>query len=61
MSPKKIIKKKLGIKNIKLLVPKNLNLKKFKVNPINAIDNAKDKISNFYNNLQKQREKKNKK
>ena len=51
MSPKKIIRKKMGIKNIKSIVPENLN--KIKVNPFNVIDNAKDKINNFYTNLKK--------
>ena len=55
MSPKKIIRKKMGIKDIKSIVPENLN--KIKVNPFNVIDNAKDKINNFYTNLKKQREK----
>ena len=45
----------MGIKNIKSIVPENLN--KIKVNPFNVIDNAKDKINNFYTNLKKQREK----
>ena len=48
MSPKKIIRKKMGIKDIKSLVPKNLNLDKLKTIPINSIDIAKNKISNFY-------------
>ena len=55
MSPKKIIRKKMGIKNIKSIVPENLN--KIKVNPFNVIDNAKDKINNFYTNKKKKREK----
>ena len=61
MSPKKKIKKKMGIKDIKSLVPKNLNLDKLKTIPINTIDIAKNKISNFYNNFKKIRlnEKKN--
>ena len=50
MSLKKITRKKIGLKYIQSLVPKNFNLDKFKVNPINAIDSAKNKISNFYNN-----------
>ena len=45
----------MGIKKIKSIVPENLN--KIKVNPFNVIDNAKDKINNFYTNLKKQREK----
>ena len=57
MSPFKKKGKKVGINNIQSLIPKNLNLDKLKVNPFNAIDGAKDKISNFYNNLKKQREK----
>ena len=57
MNSKKITRKKIGLKYIQSLVPKNFNLDKFKVNPINAIDNAKNKISNFYNNLKKEKEK----
>ena len=58
MSPKKIIRKKTGIKNIKSIVPKNLNI--VKVNPFNVIDNAKDKINNFYTNIKKKEKKKKK-
>ena len=43
----------MGIKDIKSLVPKNLNLDKLKTIPINSIDIAKNKISNFYNNFKK--------
>ena len=57
MSPRKKIIKKIDVKNIKSIVSKNINLDKLKVNPINAIDIAKNKITNFYNNLKKQREK----
>ena len=57
MSPFKKKGKKVGINNIQSLIPKNLNLNKLKVNPVNAIDGAKNKISNFYNNFKKQREK----
>ena len=42
----------MGIKNIKSIVPKKLNI--VKVNPFNVIDNAKDKINNFYINIKKQ-------
>ena len=51
MSPKKKIIKKINVKNIKSIVSNNINLDKLKVNPINAIDTAKSKITNFYNNF----------
>ena len=58
MSLKKLGKKKIvGLKNIKTLIPKNLNLDKLKVNPLNVIDGTKNKISNFYSKLKKEREK----
>ena len=47
----------MGLKNIQSLVPKNLNLKKFKVNPVDVIEDTKNKIGNFYSNLKKEREK----
>ena len=53
MSPKKVERKKL--KNFKSLVPKNLDLNKFKVNPAGMIENTKSKIGNFYTNLKKER------
>ena len=43
--------------DISSLVKKNLNLDKLKVKPADVINNAKNKISNFYNNLKKEREK----
>ena len=45
MSPKK---KSTGLKKIQSLVPKNLNFRKFKVNPTNVIEDTKNKIGNFY-------------
>ena len=57
MSPSKKNRKKVGIKNINSFIPKNLNLNKLKVNPVNAFEGAKNKISNFYNNLKKEKEK----
>ena len=56
MSPFKK-KNKLGIKKIKSLISSEINLEKIKVNPINVIDKAKNKFSNFYSNLKKEREK----
>ncbi len=51
MSPKKkSSKKNLGLKNIQLLVPKNLKLDKLKINPIEVIEDTKSKIGNFYSN-----------
>ena len=58
MSPKKIEKKRnQGLKSLQSFVSKDLNLKKFKVNPTNVIENTKSKIGNFYSNLKKEREK----
>ena len=56
MSPKNK-KKNIGFNKIHSLVPKNLNLSKFKVNPVNVIEDTKNKIGNFYTNLKKEREK----
>ena len=62
MSPKKIEKKKkLNLKNIKSLMPKNLNLDNFKVNPTRVIEKTKDKIENYYYDLKRKREKQKKK
>ena len=61
MRPKKIFKKKnKAFKNIQSIVPKGINLEKFKLKPSNVIENTKNKIGNFYSNLKKQREKKKK-
>ena len=58
MRPKKINKKKISsLNNIQSLIPRNLKLKKFKVSPVNVIEETKNKIGNFYNNLKKEREK----
>ena len=58
MHSKKVSKKKiLGLKNIKFLVSKNLNVDRFKINPITLIDETKNKIGNYYVNLKKEREK----
>ena len=54
MSPKK---KNPGLKKIQTLVSKNLNLRKFKVNPTNVIEDTKNKIGNFYTKLKLEREK----
>ena len=61
MSPKKIEKKIMGLKSLKSLVPDNLKLKKIKINPVNVIEDTKNKIGNFYTNLKKEREKEKKK
>ena len=42
MSPKK---KNPGLKKIQTLVSKNLNLRKFKVNPTNVIEDTKNKTA----------------
>ena len=57
MSPLKKKGKKISVKKIKTFDPKNLNINISKLNPVNAIDGAKIKISNFYSNLKKTREK----
>ena len=44
-------KKFLGLKNIKSLVPKKINLEKIKVNPVKIIDKTKSKIENYYVNI----------
>ena len=58
MSFKKKAEKKIqNLKNIKSLIPKNFNLKKIKVSPINLIDETTNKLGNFYQNLKKERAK----
>ena len=57
MRPLKKKGKKISVKKIKTFNPKNLNINISKLNPANAIDGAKIKISNFYSNLKKNREK----
>ena len=61
MSIKKIKKKKkIVLKNIKSLVPKNLRLNNLKVNPSNLFEGTKKKIGNFISTSRK-KEKKRKK
>ena len=57
MSSKKLNKKNKVLKNIQQLFPKNLNLDKYKVDPINVIEKTKNKIGNFYVNFKNEREK----
>ena len=58
MSPKIVERKKnKALKKIQTFVPKNLNIKKIKINPINIIENTKNKIGGYYTNLKKEREK----
>ena len=58
MASKKGNKKKIiRFKNIKFLDPKNLNLKKLKINPINIVEDTKSKIGNYYINFKKEWEK----
>ena len=45
------------LKKIKSLIPKKINLNKFKVNPVKVIEGTKNKIENFYSNIKKEREK----
>ena len=56
MSPLKKKGKKKSIKKIQTLSSKNLNLDILNLNPFKAIDGTKNKISNFYSNFQKRRE-----
>ena len=58
MTPKKVNKiKATGLKNIKLLTVKNLNLEKLKINPINIVEDTKSKIGNYYLNFKNEWEK----
>ena len=58
MSSKKRAKiKNTSLKNIQSLIPKNFSLEKIKINPVGIIEKTKNKIGNFYNNFQKEREK----
>ena len=61
MTSKKLNKKNKVLKNIQQLFPKNLNLDKYKVDPINVIEKTKNKIGNFYVNFKNEREKEKKK
>ena len=61
MSPKKNNKKNKALKNIHSLLPKNLGLNKIKINPVNVIEDTKNKIDNFYTNYKKERQKEKKK
>jgi len=60
MGSKKIQKRKKTIlKNLDTLFPKNLNFNKIKIkiNPVEIIDDTKNKIDNFYINFKKEKEK----
>ena len=58
MNSKKTEKNKGNkLKKIQSLIPKKINLDKFKVNPVNVIEGTKNKIENFYTNIKKKREK----
>ena len=57
MGPKKLNKKKIGLNNIGVLVKKNLDLEKLKINPVKILEGTKNKIGNFYENIKKEREK----
>ena len=50
MGSKKRIKG-INLKKIPSLVPKKLNLIKFKVNPVDVIEDTKNKIGDFYSNF----------
>ena len=50
-------KKNIELNRIKFLNIKKVDLKKFKVNPTNIIENTKNKIENLYVNFKEQRKK----
>ena len=54
-------KKKFGLKNIKSILPKDIDLEFLKVNPFDAVNNVKSKIDKYYSKLKKEREKNKKK
>ena len=56
---KKNINKDLALKNIQNLFKKNIKLDKFKVNPINAVEDAKNKLEIFTIIIKKREKKKN--
>ena len=47
----------VNLKKIKSIIPKNLNLDKFKINPVEIIEDTKNKIGKFYVNHKKKKEK----
>ena len=54
MNPKQKNKKiALGLKKIKKIIPKNLNLGKFKVNPGDLIEKSKNRLSDLYTDITK--------
>ena len=56
MSPKQKNKKiVLGLNKIKKIIPKNLNLDKFKVNPGDLIEKSKNSLSDLYTDIKKKR------
>ena len=58
MSPKRVDKKKkINFKGLTSEVSKKLDFNKIKVDPSNIIEQTKSKISNFYENFKKEREK----
>ena len=58
MAPKKSSKnKKFKLKNIDSVFSKNFQLKKFDLNPSDLIVGTQKKISKFYVNFKKEREK----
>ena len=56
MSPKQKNKKvAVGLNKIQKIIPKNLNLNKFKVNPGDLIEKSKNKLSDLYTDIKKKR------
>ena len=56
MNLKKHTKKKgKNLKNFEFSLKKNLKIDKIKINPFEVIEDTKNKIGNFYQNLKKQK------
>ena len=61
MSRKKIEPKNfIDIKKIRSFIPKNLKLKKILVSPSKVIEETKTKLNKYYENLKKEKKKKEK-
>ena len=62
MSPKKIkLKNFTGLKKIKTLIPKGVELKKISFSPSNVIEKTRIKLNKYYEDLKKNKEKERKK
>ena len=47
----------INLKKIQSIIPKNLHLDKFTINPVEIIEDTKNKIGKFYVNHKKKKEK----